>query len=72
MKNFAKLIKQVYEEKYFSVVKKIIDNKTPVAFLYISPIEKSVELVKNLRSKGWNITNLIVTDNNPPPGQLGF
>lgn len=72
MKNFIKLIKQVHEERYLKIVKKITDNSTPVAFLSLEPIEKAVNIVNDFRTQKFNINKLVVMDETPPPEKLGF
>ena len=72
MKNFVKLIKQVYEERYSVVLKKILDEKIPVAFLSLAPITQAIETVKNFRDQGLNITNLVVIDSTPAPLDIDF
>ena len=67
MKNFVKLIKQVYEERHSVVLKKILDEKIPVAYLTLAPTTQAVDTVKNFRVQGLNITNLVVIDSTPPP-----
>ena len=67
MKNFVKLIQQVHEERFSVVMDKITALKIPVAFLSTAPIDQAVDLVKNLRNQGMNITNLLVNDTTPPP-----
>ena len=67
MKNFVKLIQQVHEERFSAVMNRIGARKIPVAFLSIAPINQAVEITKNLRAQGLNITRLFVIDNNPPP-----
>lgn len=69
MKNFVKLIQQVHEERFSVVMDKIVRRKIPVAFLSPSPIAQAVEVTKDFRAQGLNITNLIVIDNTPPPPQ---
>ena len=66
MKNFVKLIQQVHEERFSVVMNRISAKKIPVAFLSIAPIAQAVEITKNLRAQGLNITNLFVIDNTPP------
>ena len=72
MKNFVKLIKQVYEERYSVVLKKILDEKIPVAYLTLAPTAQAVETVRNFRDQGLNITNLVVTDSAPAPLDIDF
>ena len=72
MKNFVKLIQQVHEERFSAVMNRIGARKIPVAFLSIAPINQAVEITKNLRAQGLNITRLFVIDNNPPPVNLDF
>ena len=67
MKNFIKLIQQVHKERYSVVANKIATKKFPVAFMSIAPIAQAVEIVKNLRAQGLNITNLFTIDSTPPP-----
>ncbi|MBE8950544.1 MAG: hypothetical protein SR3Q1_08095 [Quinella sp. 3Q1] len=66
MKNFVRLIQQVYEEKFSVVMNKFVEKKFPVAFLSMEPIAQAVETVKNFRVQGLNITNLVVVDSTPP------
>lgn len=72
MKNFVKLIQQVHEERFSVVMNRIAARKLPVAFLSIAPVVQAVEITKNLRAQGLNITRLFVIDNNPPPVNLDF
>lgn len=72
MKNFVKLIEQVHNQRFSTVIERIVLKKIPVAFLSISPVNESVEIVKKLRSQGLNITNLITFNATPPPTQSGF
>ena len=60
LKKFIELIQRVYQERYFVVIQKILNQKIPVAFLTVDPIQNAIANVKNLRSQGLNITNLIV------------
>ena len=69
MKNFVKLIKQAHEEKFSVVLDKILRKKIPVAFMSLAPIAQAVDSAKDFRAQGLNINNLVVLDNNPPPGQ---
>ena len=66
MKNFVKLIKQVHEERFPVVMNRIVTRKLPVAFLSTAPTARAVDITKNLRSQGLNVTNLFVVDNPPP------
>ncbi|MBR4642217.1 MAG: hypothetical protein IKO74_05765 [Selenomonadaceae bacterium] len=70
MKNFVKLIQQVHEERFSVVMNRIAAKKIPVAFLSIAPVVQAVEITKNLRAQGLNITRLFVIDNNPPRSTL--
>lgn len=72
MKNFVKLIKQLHEERYLVVFNKIITKKIPIAFLSLTQTAKAVETVRELRAHGFNITNLIITDDEAPPDNLDF
>lgn len=66
MKKFVELIQRVHQERYSVVINKILAEKIPVAFLSITSLENAVATVKDLRSQGVNITNLI-TIAQPPP-----
>lgn len=69
MKNFVKLIGQIHENRYSKVLKNIIENKIPVAFLSSNPLAQAVEIAKNFRAQALNIKTLIVVDlKSPPPG----
>ena len=57
LKNFVKLIQQVYEQRYMQVLKKILAKKIPVALLSID--SKAIDTVKNFREQGLNVTLLI-------------
>ena len=72
MKNFVKLIKQVYEERYSVVLKKILDEKIPVAYLTLAPTAQAVETVRNFRDQGLDITTLFVVNSAPPPLDIDF
>ena len=72
MKNFVKLIKQAHEERYSVVINRILTRKLPVAFLSLAPTAQAVDIVKNIRTRGLNVTTLIVLDNTPPPLNLEF
>ena len=72
MKNFVKLIKQVYEERYSVVLKKILDEKIPVASLTLAPTAQAVETVRNFRDQGLDITTLFVVNSAPPPLDIDF
>ena len=72
MKNFVKLIKQIHEERFSVVVNKLIGQKIPVAFLSIEPLNTAVELVKEFRGQGLNITKLLVVDSNTNADNLDF
>ena len=66
MKNFVKLIQQVHAERFSVVLSKILSEKIPVTFLLAEPIAQAVEIVKNFRAQGLDITTLIVNDSTPP------
>lgn len=70
MKNFVKLIQQVHAERFSVVMNKIITKKISVAFLSIAPVAQAIEIAKNLRAQGLNVTNLLVIDSNPPQPTL--
>ena len=72
MKNFVKLIKQLYEERFSVIENKLVTEKIPIALLSYSPINQAVELVKNFRAQGFNITNLFTIDSTPAPLDLDF
>ena len=73
MKNFVKLIGQIHENRYSKVLKNIIENKIPVAFLSSNPLAQAVEIAKNFRAQALNIKTLIVVDlKSPPPVNLDF
>lgn len=61
MKKFVELIQRVHQERYSILVNKVITEKIPVTFLSVSPIQTAIVTVKNLRSQGLNITNLITS-----------
>ena len=65
LKKFIELIQRVHQERFEKVMQKIIAEKIPVTFLSVAPIQNAVAAVKNFRSQGLNITNLIATT--PPP-----
>ena len=69
MKNFVKLIKQVYEERFSAVSNRIATKKIPVALLSLAPAAQAVETAKSFRAQGLNVTHLVVTDT-PPPQQI--
>ena len=62
MKNFVKLIEQIYTERYAKVLKKIITGKIPVAFLSTTKIVDALETVKEFRKEGLNINLFITAD----------
>ena len=66
MKKFVELIERVHKERFSVVMNKIVTEKIPVAFLSTAPLQNSVINVKNMRAKGLNIVDLIVTDSAPP------
>ena len=70
MKNFVKLIQRVHEERFSTVMEKIVTRKIPVTFLSLAPVDQAVELTKNLRAQNLNVTRLIVIDSTPPPVNL--
>ena len=72
MKNFIKLIQQVYEERFSVTTNKLVRHKVPVAFLSLSSIEKALELVLNFREQGLNITRLFALDTENLPANLDF
>ena len=65
MKKFIDLIKRIHQEKFSTVANKIVAEKIPTTFLSVFPMVKSIEVVKNLRNQGLNITNLITTTPTP-------
>lgn len=65
MKNFVELIQRVHNERFAVVMNKIAAEKIPVAFLSLTPIDAAVEMVKNLRGQGLNISKLITIDPTP-------
>lgn len=67
LKKFIELIQRVHQERYSVVIQRIAKEKIPVAFLSVNPVQNAIEIVKNLRSQGLNITNLI-SPTPPPPG----
>lgn len=69
MKNFVKLIQRVHEERFSVVMEKIVTRKIPVTFLSIAPVAQAVEITKNLRAQGLNVSRLVVIDTTPPPGK---
>ena len=72
MKNFVKLIQQVYEEKFSVVMNNFVEKNFPVTFLSMEPVAQAVETVKNFRAQGLNITNLVVVDSTPPPVNFDY
>ena len=68
MKKFVELIQRVHQERYSVVINKIVSQKIPVTFLSVAPIQNAVAAVKNFRSQGLNITNLISPT--PPPSEM--
>ena len=58
--------------KIFCRHKEIITEKISVAFFSLAPTDQAVEITKNLRDQGLNITNLFVIDNAPPRVNLDF
>ncbi|MBQ9486493.1 MAG: hypothetical protein IJU91_01650 [Selenomonadaceae bacterium] len=65
MKKFVELVQRVHNERFSVVINKIAAEKIPVAFLSLAPIAAAVEIVKNLRGQGLNISKLITLQ--PPP-----
>ena len=63
------MIQQAHAERFSVVLGKILSEKIPVTFLLAEPITQAVEIVKNFRAQGLDITTLIVTDSTPPPSQ---
>ena len=70
MKNFVKMIQQAHAERFSVVESKLLTKKIPFALLSVAPIAQAVDLVKNLRDQGMNITNLLVNDTTPPQSTL--
>ena len=70
MKNFVKMIQQAHAERFSAVESKLLTKKIPFALLSVAPIAQAVDLVKNLRDQGMNITNLLVNDTTPPQSTL--
>ena len=66
MKKFVELIQRVHNERFSVVMNKIVAEKIPVAFLSIAPLANAVEIVKNLRAQGLNISKLVTLDPTPP------
>ena len=62
MKNFVRLIEQVHAQRYMKVLKKIVTEKIPVAFLSTLKISDAVNIVKEFREQGLNIILLITAD----------
>ena len=65
MKKFVEMIQRVHNERFSVVMNRIVAEKIPVAFLSLAPVANTVEMVKNLRGQGLNISKLITL--NPPP-----
>ncbi|MBQ3727316.1 MAG: FkbM family methyltransferase [Selenomonadaceae bacterium] len=72
MKNFVKLIKQAYEERYSVVLGKILREKLPVTFFSVAPTAQAVEAAKTFRAQGLNIIALFVRENDfyPAPDEF--
>ncbi len=66
MEKFVELIQRVHNERFSVVMNKIVTEKIPVAFLSLAPIANAVDMVKNLRGQGLNISKLITIDPTPP------
>ncbi|MBR3746543.1 MAG: hypothetical protein IKN27_06245, partial [Selenomonadaceae bacterium] len=62
MKNFVKLIRRIHEERYMRVLKKIVTEKIPLAFLSTLKISDALGTVKEFREQGLNIILLITAD----------
>ncbi len=67
MKKFVELIQRIHKERYSVVLNKIVAEKIPVAFLSVASLENAIDIAKNLRAQGLNITTL-VTISTPPFG----
>ena len=65
MNSFTGLVEKSFNERFYSVVDKIIANKIPVAFLSAESTETAVKMTNKLRSEGLNIMSLVVCQ--PPP-----
>ena len=72
MKKFVELIQRVHNERFSVVMNKIAAEKIPVAFLSLAPIDAAVEIVKNLRGQGLNISKLITLQPPPADSELDF
>lgn len=67
MKKFVEMIQRIHNERFSVVMNRIVAEKIPVAFLSLAPVANAVEMVKNLRTQGLNISKLVTVDTNPPP-----
>lgn len=72
MKKFVELIQRVHNERFAVVMNKIVAEKIPVAFLSLAPIDAAVDMVKNLRGQGLNISKLITLQPPPADSELDF
>ena len=66
MKKFVEMIQRIHNERFSVVMNRIVAEKIPVAFFSITPLSNAVEIVKNLRAQGLNISKLVTLDPTPP------
>lgn len=64
MKSFTELVEKVFNERFDTVVDKIVADKTPIAFLSVDPEDKFKGLLDTLREDGFNIISIVSV---PPP-----
>ena len=65
MKSFTELVERVFNERFDTVMDRIIATKTPVAFLSADPEDQFKGLLETLRAEGMNIVSVVSVL--PPP-----